>query len=217
MIQCVCLNPVLQRTLTVEQFTLNAVNRVKGKALEGSAGKGINAARALKMLGHRPIITGFCGGDTGEIVEQALAREELPYEFVHIANKTRICTTLLDPLHNTQTEIVEEGLPVASSEVAAMTALYRKHLNDCSLVTISGTTPQQVPETVYRDFVKIAAEQHISTLVDTQKNLLRECLVTQPFLVKVNREELSVAFRENLDSRERLLGLLQRIVAKGVG
>jgi tagatose 6-phosphate kinase len=215
-IQCVCLNPVLQRTLTIEQFTLNTVNRVKGKALESSAGKGINAARAVKTLGHQAIITGFCGGETGERVEQALDREEMPYEFVHTANKTRICTTLLDPLQNMHTEIVEEGLPVAPSEVAAMMALYRKRLNNCSLVTISGTVPQQVPDTIYHDFVKIAAEQHISTLVDTQKNLLRECLKAHPFLVKVNRKELSAAFQENPDSREDLLKLVRRIVAEGV-
>ena len=205
MIQCVGLNPVLQRTLTLEQFTVNRVNRAIGKPLEGSAGKGINAARALKTLGQDAIITGFCGGNTGELIERTLDHEELGHEFVRTANKTRICTTILDTLHNTQTEIVEEGLPVSPAEVTAIKELYRKHLANCRLVTISGTTPQDVPKTIYKDFVSLAVEQHIPTLVDTQKDLLRECLSAHPFLIKINREELFAAFGERPGSDETLV------------
>lgn len=216
MIQCVCLNPVLQRTLTLERFTVNTVNRVIGKPLEGSAGKGINTARALKTLNQRAVITGFCGGDTGALIEQTLSQEDLAYEFVRTANKTRICTTILDPVHQTQTEIVEEGLPVAPSEVAAMIELYRKYLDHCTLVTIAGTTPAQVPQTIYRDFVALATDRNILTLVDTQKGLLRECLTAHPFLVKVNREELAVAFGECLDHDEKLVDVLRRMGQTGV-
>ena len=215
MIQCVCLNPVLQRTLTLERFTVNTVNRALGRPLEGSAGKGINAARALKTLGQQAIITGFCGGDTGKLIERTLEEEGLRHEFVRTVNKTRICTTILDTSHNTQTEIVEEGLPVSQAEVTAMAELYRKHLRSCRLVTISGTAPQHVPKTLYKDFVSQAAEQHVPTLIDTQKELLRECLGVHPLLIKINREELCAAFGERSGSEERFAALIQRVLKEG--
>lgn len=215
MIQCVSLNPALQRTLTVEHLRVNSVNRVLDRPVEGSAGKGINAARAIHALGHTPVITGFCGGATGEVITTTLERENLDYEMVQTANKTRICTTILEPSRNTYTEIVEEGLPVEPAEVEAMTALYRKRLQNCDLVTLSGSVPQGVPATIYRDYVALAADRQIPALVDTQKALLRECLPAHPFLIKINREELAAAFETNLATEDDLTDLLRRVERQG--
>jgi tagatose 6-phosphate kinase len=216
MIQCVGLNPVYQRTLTIKNFLINSVNQVKGTVFESSAGKGINVSRALKILGHKSIITGFIGGETGELIEQYLSQECLSYEFVHTVNKTRTCTTILDPVNDTHTKIVEEGMPVSSDEVEKMYKVYERNLNGCALVTISGTAPQHVPENIYYHFVKLAQKRKIPTLVDTQKTLLKECLKARPFLIKINQKELGVAFRQHIDSSETLYNIIQELQDDGI-
>ncbi len=188
MIQCVGLNPVFQRTLTIENFRLNAVNRAKPDVLEGCAGKGINVARVLKTLGKPSISTGFLGGYTGDRISWYLQQEGLASDFVQTASTTRTCTTILDPLNNTHTELVEEGKPVSAQEVEQMYRVFERNLRGCPLVTISGTVPQNVPNDVYFQFVRLAHQYNIPVLVDTQKQLLGQCLKARPFLVKINRE-----------------------------
>lgn len=216
MIQCVGLNPVFQRTLTIEHFHLNAVNRAKPEVLEGSAGKGINVARVLATLGKTPVTTGFLGGYTGERISHFLQQEALDADFVQTANATRTCTTILDPINKTHTELVEEGKPVSAQEVEQMYQVFERNLCDCQLVTISGTAPQQVPEDVYFQFTTRARQQNIPVLVDTQKQLLLQCLKAQPFLIKINREELGIAFDQPVDSETAFFDLLQRVHQQGV-
>ena len=116
---------------------------------------------------------------------QFLQQEGLAADFVQTANATRTCTTILDPINKTHTELVEGG----------QTGINRKKWNryirylsvicaNCQLVTISGTAPQQVPNDVYFQFTTRARQQKIPVLVDTQKQLLVQCLKAQPFLVK---------------------------------
>ncbi len=216
MIQCVGLNPVFQRTLTIENFRLNAVNRAKPDVLEGCAGKGINVARVLKTLGKPSISTGFLGGYTGDRISWYLQQEGLASDFVQTASTTRTCTTILDPLNNTHTELVEEGKPVSAQEVEQMYRVFERNLRGCPLVTISGTVPQNVPNDVYFQFVRLAHQYNIPVLVDTQKQLLGQCLKARPFLVKINREELGVAFEQPVDSEKTFFELIQRIHLEGV-
>ena len=216
MIQCAGLNPVYQKTLTIENFSLNTVNRAKADILEGSGGKGINVSRTLKILGQKPVITGFLGGNTGESIKKFLSQEGLAYDFVYTRNATRTCITILDPVRNTQTEIVEEGKPVSPDEVKNMYQVYERNLKKCNLVTISGTAPPQVPDDIYYRFVRLARRQNIPVLVDTQKQLLINCLKAQPFLVKINQDELGTAFQQPIDSFEILKNLLKKIHHNGV-
>lgn len=216
MIQCVGLNPVFQRTLTIENFQLNVVNRAKPGVLEGSAGKGINVARVLKTLGKPSISTGFLGGYTGERIFWFLQQEGLASDFVQTTSTTRTCTTILDPLNNAHTELVEEGKPVSAQEVEQMYRVFERNLRGCPLVTISGTVPQNVPNDVYFQFIRLAHQYNIPVIVDTQKQLLVQCLKARPFLVKINREELGVAFEQPINSEKTFFELIQRIHQEGV-
>jgi tagatose 6-phosphate kinase len=216
MIQCVGLNPVYQKTLTIENFSLNTVNRAQPNVIESSAGKGINVARVLNTLGQASVNTGFLGGDTGRAVERFLSQEGLAYDFVQTQNATRTCITILDPVQQTQTEIVEEGKPVSPDEVEAMYQVYEKNLQDCDMVLIAGTAPQNAPDDIYYTFADKARQRKIPVLIDTQKHLLVKSLKAKPFLVKINRDELGVAFQAPVDSDEMLKNLIQRVHLEGV-
>jgi tagatose 6-phosphate kinase len=216
MILCVGLNPVYQKTLTVEDFRIDRVNRVNPGILESSAGKGINVARTIKTLGRESLVTGFLGGDTGRYVQGFLAEEGLESDFVTVSSPTRTCTTILDPQQHTHTEIVEEGRPVSADEVERMRQLYTRRLSSCQCVTISGTAPQQVPSDIYADFIRAARQFNIPVLLDTQKELLLHSLDAAPFLLKINQDELGAAFHEQISSSEILFRLIDRVHEQGV-
>jgi fructose-1-phosphate kinase PfkB-like protein len=58
MILCIGPTPAAQRVMIFPQLVLDAVNRA-ASTLEGAAGKSVNVAKVLKVLGEQPLATGF--------------------------------------------------------------------------------------------------------------------------------------------------------------
>src|SRR5207237_976977 len=88
MIVTVTLNAAIDRTLTVPNFQRGQRHRASaGVTLAG--GKGINVARALKMLGVPVVATGLVGGVTGTRIVEELTNEAILNDFVHIDGEWR--------------------------------------------------------------------------------------------------------------------------------
>jgi len=61
----VTLNPALDRTLYLPNFTLGKVNRVENERTD-PGGKGINVAKVISALNHPVLVTGFLGKKNAE-------------------------------------------------------------------------------------------------------------------------------------------------------
>ena len=96
MIVTVTLNAGLDRTLTVPNFQRGQRHRAsQGLMLAG--GKGINIARALKLLGVPVVATGLVGGRTGTRIVEELTGEAILNDFVRIEDESRTSTAVVDP------------------------------------------------------------------------------------------------------------------------
>ena len=116
MILTVTLNAAIDRTVAVPNFRLGHRHRaVESRTVAG--GKGINVARALRLLGRPVIATGFAGGPTGNRVLEQLRKEAILTDFTWIAGETRINMAVIDPTSGEQTEINERGPAVSPEEV----------------------------------------------------------------------------------------------------
>jgi fructose-1-phosphate kinase PfkB-like protein len=92
----VTLNAALDRTLTVPNFQRGQRHRAcQGLMLAG--GKGINIARALKLLGAPVVATGLVGGRTGIRIDEELTGEAILNDFVRIDDESRTSTAVVDP------------------------------------------------------------------------------------------------------------------------
>ncbi len=202
-IQCVCLNPVYQKTLTIEHFCLNAVNRTKPEVVESAAGKGVNVARVLKTPGQHSVITGFIDGDTGNTIEKFLSQEDLTYDFVHTMNTTKTCITILEPVNHTQTELVEEEKPTAPEEIREMYQVYERNLQGCRMVTISGTAPSQVPDDIVFQKYTCNTSTPLSVTVMLSG-------------VEINQDKLDAAFQQPVNSPEALANAIREMHANGI-
>ena len=60
----VTLNLALDVTYAVDRVAWHGANRVASVA-QRAGGKGVNVARVLRALGHRPVVAGLAGGRTG--------------------------------------------------------------------------------------------------------------------------------------------------------
>ena len=96
MILTVTLNAAVDRTLTVPNFALGFRHKAT-HTLTLPGGKGVNVARAVKILGQPVIATGFAGGRVGDRMVTELQREGILCDFVRIEGESRTSTAVLDP------------------------------------------------------------------------------------------------------------------------
>ena len=139
MIVTVTLNAAIDRTLTVPNFQRGQRHRASaGVTLAG--GKGINVARALKMLGVPVVATGLVGGATGTRIVEELTNEAILNDFVHIEGESRTSTAVVDPTGGTYTEINEWGPLVEAEELTMLLEKLHYLSRGADFVMLSGSS-----------------------------------------------------------------------------
>ena len=104
----VTLNAAIDRTVAVPNFRLGHRHRaVESRTVAG--GKGVNVARALKLLGRPVIATGLAGGPTGIADPRAARRGVDPQRLHPDRGESRTNLAVVDPTSGEQTEINERG------------------------------------------------------------------------------------------------------------
>jgi fructose-1-phosphate kinase PfkB-like protein len=171
MILCLGLTPALQRTMIFGSMHLNDVNRVK-QVVISAAGKPINTARAMAVLGAECKVAGFNGGHNGGLVNGFLAEYGITSALTSMSSETRICSTLIDESSGAVTELVEEAPRPSPQEIDAFIKDNITLLPECDLLVMCGTLPPFAPNNFYCNFSRAAAELNIPVVIDSHKSAL---------------------------------------------
>jgi 1-phosphofructokinase family hexose kinase len=212
MIVTVTLNAAIDRTLTVPNFQRGQRHRASaGVTLAG--GKGINVARALKALGVPVVATGLVGGSTGSRIVEALTREAILNDFVHIEGESRTSTAVVDPTGGAYTEINEWGPTVTTEELDMLLDKLRYLTQDAELVVFAGSLPRDVEDDFYAEAARELGKRHVSSVLDTEGEPLRLGVEAEPFLVSPNQAEAEALvgqeFHDEEDFRLALDGIAE--------
>src|SRR6056297_2417420 len=121
MIKTVTLNPAVDKTIIVERFKLNHLNRIK-KVHKDAGGKGINVSKMLKNLGQPSTASGFLGGAAGDYIKNEVEKMGIKTEFVETAEETRTNTKMVDPIKNTFTDLNEAGAFISGENISDLEA-----------------------------------------------------------------------------------------------
>lgn len=188
----VTLNLALDVTYRVERVVWHEANRVRSVAERGG-GKGVNVARVLKALGHRPVVSGLAGGRTGDTVREELRRAGLQDELVPVAGETRRTVAVVDEAGGDATGFWEPGPLITDVEWRDFTRAYEQQLEDAAAVVLAGSLPPGVPRDAYRVLCELAGEHGVPAVLDADGDALRLALGAGPALVKPNACELERA------------------------
>src|SRR5665213_123383 len=184
----VTLNAAIDRTLTVPNFQRGQRHRASaGVTLAG--GKGINVARALKMLGVPVVATGLVGGTTGTRIVEELTNEAILNDFVHIEGESRTSTAVVDPTGGTYTEINEWGPAVRPEELEMLLEKLRYLTQGAELVVFAGSLPRDVADDFYAEAARDLSRRHVPVVLDSDGEPMRAGVEAEPFLVSPNQAE----------------------------
>ena len=207
MILTVTLNAAIDRTVAVPNFRLGRRHRaVESRTVAG--GKGVNVARALKLLGRPVIATGLAGGPTGARILQLLTEESILNDFTVIEGESRTNLAIVDPTSGEQTEINERGPVVSAEEVDRFVEKVLYLAQGASLCVLAGTLPPDVDPGLYARLVAELRRLGVQALLDTEGEPMRLGLRAEPAVVAPNAEEAEGAVgHEFNDADDLALGL----------
>jgi 1-phosphofructokinase/tagatose 6-phosphate kinase len=188
MIITVTLNPALDKTLQVPNFTPGRRHRSVDQ-ITMPGGKGINVARVIKRLGQPVIATGISGGATGTRIVEALNDEAILNAFVRIRDESRTNTAVLDPTSGLQTEINERGPAVSPQELELFHDKLLYLAKGASICVFAGSLPRGMDTAVYADLVRDVKRLGVTTIVDTDGEPLRLAMRAEPDIVSPNELE----------------------------
>ena len=201
MILTVTLNAAVDKTYTVENFTIDRVHRPSSWRIV-PGGKGVNVARVYRELGGEAIATGFIGGHNGDYILQGMRAEGLKSDFVRTDGESRVCIAILDPIGKTQTELNEVGPVVTDEEVQRLKLKFESLVPGMQYVVLSGSTPPGVPDGIYRDLIGLGRHYGVPCILDTSGAPLAGGLEAGPFMAKPNVHELSAIVGRQLGTIE---------------
>lgn len=187
-ILAITLNPAIDKVYAVDNFEIGGVFRPRDMTAT-AGGKGLNVARVVHLLDEPVVATGFIGGGNGQFIQKQVRENNIEAEFVPIEGESRICINVTDTKTSVSTEILELGPTVSVEESKQFLEHYRRLLEDCSLVTASGSLPQGIEAGFYRQLIEIAAHDNIRFILDTSGSPLEQGIQSKPFMIKPNLDE----------------------------
>ncbi|MHB1685540.1 MAG: 1-phosphofructokinase family hexose kinase [Bacilli bacterium] len=185
MIQIVCLNPAMDRTVLIGALQPGHVHRSE-RGLSMPGGKGINVARFLKEIDPAIDVrlVGFAGGYIGDYIRCECKQAGLFEEFTQIEQGSRVCTTLVES--DRATVINEPGPTLSEDDIQR----FWESLNpNADLVVISGSIPDGAPDSLYAEIIRYYNRLSVPVYLDSSGPALKKGIAAGPLLIKPNEEE----------------------------
>lgn len=203
MITTVTLNPAIDKTCTLSSLRAGTVNRMESvRNLAG--GKGINVTKVLRQYAYPVCALGFLGGYTGKFIEEYVKSIGAECCFTTIKGETRTNINVLAQ-DGYVTEILEPGAVISKEELNSFYESFEKKTKESELIILSGSVPEGVPVTIYKELIEKAKGKGKKVLLDSSGDFLKEGALALPFMIKPNLKELEVLAGKKLKDREEAM------------
>jgi 1-phosphofructokinase family hexose kinase len=215
MILCVTPNAALDRTLVVPNFTVGEVYRAQQVSVF-AGGKGLNVARALKILGNKAICAGFIGGKSGQLLAELAVQEGLQGVWTSINGETRTCVSIADPNNGETTVINELGPDVNAKDWLNLQHDVLEVSESANYISINGSLPPGTPMESFAEFIQILQSYGHKVWVDTSGAALKTAVTAAPKGLKVNHLEAATIIEKEILNPQAAVDAAQVILRTGI-
>jgi len=182
-----------------------------------AAGQGVWVARMAAELGAEPVLCGFLGGETGEVLRPLLERLPIGLRLIESA---AVSGCYLHDRRSGEREPVAQSVGTAPSrhEVDELFSTTVAVALDSAALALCGPFPgEALPLEIYGSLVADVKANGTPVLVDLSPPRLDSALEGGPDLVKINDWELARFIEGPVDTPERMRAAAQRLLDAGAG
>lgn len=212
----VTLNPAVDLTITLDRLSPGEVNRA-GRAEQRPAGKGVNVAAMLSVLGEPAVAAGLLPEEDAEGYARFLGGLGVGLAFHPVPGRARINVKLVETAEGRVTDVNPPGAAAPAGAVAAVEARLAALDPAPCIVVLSGSLPPGLPDAAWATLARSQRAAGRRVVLDTSGPALAAALAERPEAVKPNRDELAAALGRALPDRAALAAAAAEIQARGVG
>ncbi|WP_298839304.1 1-phosphofructokinase [Clostridium sp.] len=197
MITTITINPAVDKTIEINNFSVGNVNRVASVRLD-AGGKGINVSKVIKNLGGESRAMGILSGTSGKFIKDYLDEINILNDFVFTKGETRTNIKVVDMLNHTNTDINEAGPEASLKDLSDVCDKVFNNINSDDTIILSGSVPSNVDKKIYGNWITKAKEKGAKTILDADGEMLKAGIIAGPYLVKPNIDELGAMFNKKI-------------------
>ena len=212
MITTICLNPALDRTVTVDSLVPGHVNRIR-TARTDVGGKGVNVAVVCRRLGLDAQVIGCAGVDGYSKLRAKAKAEDISCDFHTVEGAIRINTKVVPLDGSGVTELNEPGPTLTAEDMDVFFDMAAEAAAGSEYVVITGSLPPGCPVHTYRNLIEML---HVPCILDVGGAALAEGVKAKPFLIKPNHHELAATVGRELHTLADIRAAAPTFVDGGV-
>ena len=190
MIFTLTLNPAMDKTVVIENFSPGGVNRIQSLRVD-VGGKGINVSKCLKSLGCESTAAAFWGGAAGQRGIDFLCENGIGSLAVTVPEDTRTNLKIIDPIRHENTDINEPGPTISGENLAELTEKLDAAIAPGDILILSGSIPKGCDHSIYRDLIERYQAKGAKVYLDADGENFRLGITAAPALIKPNIDELN--------------------------
>ena len=209
----ITLNPAIDRTVTISNFTAGAVNRVES-VRSHPGGKGVNVASALADHGHGVAVTGFLGRSNAGAFEELFSQKKIADHFVRIAGQTRIGIKITDPVRAETTDINFPVPPQLRRNSACCAGKSRRSRRN-GLSLRAAFRPGLIRKSTATSS-RACARRGRKVLLDTSGEPFSLALEARPTVVKPNIHEFEAFVGHPLSNEQEVVAAARTLIDRGI-
>lgn len=215
MVITVTLNPAMDKTVSIDDFSLGKVNRIKSARYD-IGGKGINVSKVLKNFNIQSKCTGFLGGIWADKFNTELESRGIDSSFIVIKENTRTNLKIVDYANRVYTDINEAGPVISEKELTDFVDNFANLCREGDIAVFSGGVSPNVTKDIYKTLIKIAKGKGAFVILDADGELLKYGIEAKPDIIKPNEHEFEMLLDRELKTREQLIEAAKEIQNRGI-
>jgi 1-phosphofructokinase len=213
------LNPCIDRTISISgEIRTGATHRVEKSRAELS-GKGLNISYLLHNWKEETYCLGIDYEDSGFPVTEKCNTLDIPYQLAIMQGEIRTNIKVFDKAHKTMTEFNEKGALKGADRTEEILQMADDCLEDMEpedILVCTGSVPQGIADTIYRDILLLAQKKKIRTVLDASGTLLKNAISTNPTVMKPNAEEIAELLGHEPKDEQEIVEYAKALIKQGV-
>lgn len=215
MIYTVTLNPAIDKTVEVGNFSAGGVNRVQS-VRKDAGGKGINVSKCLKELGAETVAAVILAGDIGKQLAMMLKQMRIPLLRVDAPGENRVNLKIIDPVKGENTDINEPGPQIQAETLEQLKKKLGHSVGKGDIVILSGSLPAGADKDLYGQWTEYFRAHGALVYLDADGEAMQKGMAAIPYMIKPNNFELAALMGKESLTREEMIAESKRLLATGI-